>query len=478
MTDTPPKTFISYSWSSPDHELWVVDLATTLMESGVDVVLDKWDLREGEEASAFMERMVTDPSVTRVVIISDKAYAEKSDQRKGGAGTEAQIISKRIFDDADPGKFVVACRELNDDGKHIVPAYYTSRIFIDFTDDTRRSDSVEQLIRWLYDKPAYKKPALGKAPHYIADDKNSVQLPTGAAARRANDAIVNARPFAYGATNEYFNIFADSLEAFRLPAEADLLCDIVTERLDDMVPYRNEMLDVVKNICIYTDDQRYGELLHGFFEKVLQYYYPPVGVSRWNEAELDIFRYFGWEAFLHVASQIFHSRRADLFQALTYSPYVCDRAPHFSRQSIDVYDIFNRQFKLFQYRNQKKGIRRYEPEADLIKERADMSPNTFDQIMEVDFLLYLRGRLTGAMWHPRTLVYSSSRWAQPFPSFVRSQSKREFEKLKVFLGISDKSALDEFMSFVAKGNGWVPRWDFDRLDPSLLANHEKLCTSP
>jgi SEFIR domain len=45
-----PKTFISYSWTSKDHERWVLDLATALRDNGVDVILDKWDLREGHDA--------------------------------------------------------------------------------------------------------------------------------------------------------------------------------------------------------------------------------------------------------------------------------------------------------------------------------------------------------------------------------------------------------------------------------------------
>ena len=35
-----PKLFISYSWSNATHEKWVIDLASELMESGVDVILD------------------------------------------------------------------------------------------------------------------------------------------------------------------------------------------------------------------------------------------------------------------------------------------------------------------------------------------------------------------------------------------------------------------------------------------------------
>jgi TIR domain len=62
---TPPCLFISYSWSSQDHEIWVVNLATQLRESGIDVILDKWELKEGHDSVAFMEKMVTDPTIQK-----------------------------------------------------------------------------------------------------------------------------------------------------------------------------------------------------------------------------------------------------------------------------------------------------------------------------------------------------------------------------------------------------------------------------
>ena len=65
MSEENPKLFISYSWSSPEHQTWVVSLATELRESGVDVILDKWDLKEGHDAFAFMEKMVTDPEIKK-----------------------------------------------------------------------------------------------------------------------------------------------------------------------------------------------------------------------------------------------------------------------------------------------------------------------------------------------------------------------------------------------------------------------------
>ncbi|MFD1882192.1 TIR domain-containing protein [Paracoccus pacificus] len=233
MPDKAPRAFISYSWSSPEHEEWVLGLACDLVESGVDIVLDKWDLREGGEASAFMERMVTDTSVDKVIIVSDRAYVEKSNLRAGGAGTEAQIISSEIFAKRDEGKFVVCVRENDENGKPLVPAYYTSRIFVDFTDDSRRTERFEQLLRWLFDKPFHKKPELGTAPHYITNDQDAVRMPTGAASRRAVDALTNSKSFAKGAAQEYLEKFTAELERFRPPERLDPAGDELMNYLDD-----------------------------------------------------------------------------------------------------------------------------------------------------------------------------------------------------------------------------------------------------
>ena len=52
-----PKAFISYSWTSPEHEKWVLQLAKELEESGIHVIIDKWDLGEGADKYEFMEKL-------------------------------------------------------------------------------------------------------------------------------------------------------------------------------------------------------------------------------------------------------------------------------------------------------------------------------------------------------------------------------------------------------------------------------------
>lgn len=116
MDAAVPKVFVSYSWSSDEHTAWVADLGERLMSDGIDVVLDQWSLEDGHDVNVFMEKMVSDPSIKRVVIISDAVYASKADGRKGGVGTETQIISKEVYDSVDQNKFVPVLKERDEQG--------------------------------------------------------------------------------------------------------------------------------------------------------------------------------------------------------------------------------------------------------------------------------------------------------------------------------------------------------------------------
>lgn len=166
-----PKLFISYSWSNHDHEQLVLQIATELTQSGVDVILDKWELKEGHDAYAFMEKMVTNPEINKVAIISDRTYAEKADERSGGVGTETQIISREVYEQQEQDKFVVVVTERDENGKAHLPTYYKSRIYIDLSEPDRYADNFEKLLRWIYNKPLYVKPEVGKKPSFLEENE-------------------------------------------------------------------------------------------------------------------------------------------------------------------------------------------------------------------------------------------------------------------------------------------------------------------
>ena len=129
------RVFISYSWTTENHEQWVVALGQRLVNDGVDVVLDKWDLKEGHDKYAFMERMVHSSDIDKVLIILDNKYSEKADGRSGGVGTETAIISPKVYQSTTQEKFIPIIAELNDEGKPPLPVYLSGKVYIDLSSD-------------------------------------------------------------------------------------------------------------------------------------------------------------------------------------------------------------------------------------------------------------------------------------------------------------------------------------------------------
>lgn len=92
-----PKVFISYAWGTKDYQMKVLAFATSLKSDGIDVVIDKWSVEAGNDMNSFMEKSVSDPSITNVLILLDENYVVKADGRQGGVGTETQIISQEVY---------------------------------------------------------------------------------------------------------------------------------------------------------------------------------------------------------------------------------------------------------------------------------------------------------------------------------------------------------------------------------------------
>lgn len=154
-----PKVFISYSWTKSDL---VLQVANRLMSHGVEVVLDKWDLKEGQDKYVFMEQCVNNSDITKVLIFCDKTYTEKANNRTGGVGDETVIISSEVYGKVTQEKFIPIITERDEEGKEYVPAYIKARIYIDFSNSDIFEEEYEKLVRNIYNKPLYRKPKLGK----------------------------------------------------------------------------------------------------------------------------------------------------------------------------------------------------------------------------------------------------------------------------------------------------------------------------
>ena len=105
------------------------------------------------------------------MLICDKTYKEKADTRSGGVGSETLIISDEIYTNIEQEKFIPIIIEKDEENKPFLPTYIKTRFYIDFTDPEKYETSYEELLRNIYNKPAYSKPKLGKRPDWLDEDK-------------------------------------------------------------------------------------------------------------------------------------------------------------------------------------------------------------------------------------------------------------------------------------------------------------------
>ena len=154
-----PKVFISYSWTSEAYKDRVLKLAERLVNDGVDVIFDRWDLRPGQDMYAFMEQSIRDAE--KVLILCEEGYAQKADNRTGGVGTETQIITPDVYGKHRQEKFIPIVMEI----PKAVPSYLKSRYALYITKD--EETEYRTLCRTIFGVSERKKPSLGKRPMWL-----------------------------------------------------------------------------------------------------------------------------------------------------------------------------------------------------------------------------------------------------------------------------------------------------------------------
>lgn len=475
---SPPRLFISYSWSSQEHELWVVDLAKQLRESGIDVILDKWELKEGHDSIAFMEKMVTDPTIHKVAVISDRKYAEKADGRISGVGTETQIISREVYEKQDQNKFVAVLPERDEEGKPYLPTYYKGRIYIDLSAPENYAAEFERLVRWVFDKPLHVKPEIGKAPAFL-EEEPAKSLGTSVPFRRALDALKNGRPFVEGAVDEYLTTFAENLERFRITLDDSKDADEqVADSIEDFTPYKNEFVQVMLAIAQYSASDDMQKKLHRFFEQLLPYLDRPENMNSHGSWDFDNFKFIVHELYLHAIAILIRYERFSFADRLLATPYYVSSNANRGRDATTTFAEFRDFIESFRARDKK--LRRLSSRADLLKQRAESSGFDFKWLLQADFVLYLRATLNDdyyVRWWPETLVYATHSYG-PMEIFARSRSASYFREVSKVLGGISADDLKAHVTKLQADRQELPNWQFERIAPGVLTGIDKLASLP
>lgn len=445
---TPSKIFISYSWKPTLNKQKVIQLAERLSSDFVHVILDDWDLKEGHDKYQFMEQMVNDPDVKRVLLICNKDYADKANSKKGGVGIESLIVSDEIYSKALQTKFVPVIFEYDAEGKPCVPTFVKSRIFIDLSTDITYEENYEQLLRNIFDKPNSKRPPLGTMPAFLQSD-DPIYLPTAHKVATIKNALINEKKNTPLYIQEYLDTFVNSLSSFSIE-EKDLnpsnFDDIIVKKIDDMKVLRDDFinfLEVYLSNSIIIDQEK----LHSFFEKLLNYSNNideyEYSSTTFEYLKSDSLKFFYYELFLTFSAIMIEKERFDELAYILQTPFLIVK-----KRSGEILQTNFSEFRKYvtslnEDRNKKLRLNRVSVTADIIKQRASQKYN-FEILIDADVLLYYISLLfpvdqssSSDYWFPETSCHHFHK----LKTLSKTVSERYFNKVKVLFGVQTKSEL-------------------------------------
>jgi hypothetical protein len=442
-TTENPKVFISYSWTSVDHEQFVMDLATSLRNHGIDAILDKWDLKPGQDKYVFMESMVVDNEVLKVLVFCDRKYQEKANNRAGGVGTESQIISQELYGRVKQTKFIPIVCEYDDDGRPCLPVFMKGLIYIDVSSEERYGEGLDQLLRLIYEQPFYQKPKLGGAPAFVSGGGTNYVMELGAAVR----AIQDGRPNRQGLETLFLKGVLTELNKLYVTPDGNDYDEGVYQAISSTKGLRDQVVEYVDAVAAFSNDDPSAI---GPFIKLMEgcgaHFGPPETAGTYYPGWVDFYKFFALEAFLIQTAALLRHERWRSLRRLIDATYIV-RGSQREMTSARFVAFDEHLVSLEEHRNQRLKLSRASVSSDLLKERCSAEKTSFAELMEADVFLALKSLVVGrtnsygwiSYWAPRTSIYAS--YGNKHPVFLRASDETTRYGIHTAIGVSTGAEL-------------------------------------
>jgi hypothetical protein len=434
--------FISYSWTTPKHEQWVVNLAERLMADGVNVTFDKWNLKEGHDKYSFMEKMVQSTEIDKVLMILDKKYVEKANQREGGVGTEAQIISPEIYKNVAQEKFIPIVAEKDKEGNAYIPTFLEGRLYIDLSLQDIFEENYEKLLRNIYGKPQYSKPKLGTAPSYLFEE--AIPHMKTNSILRSFDNQVSKNPNTINSIlkdflDEFYNSLKDYTINFQSNNDAYEIGKKIYDNLNQYRLLRDDFIRFIEKL-LKSEIGFDVDTIIKFLEKLPLYKYPMEDRrSSWPSYEYDNFKFIIHELFLYLIAIGLKTEKYKFVEELLYSSYFFHNKYNYNGQPQGFNVLYRHVGTFDNYYKNAFSQNFYSPMADFIVKRIPEN-YTKDVIVEADLLCHYVATMNGQQWFPLTYIYKTREYSGLFDRMV---SKRHFEKVKFLFDVNTISELQD-----------------------------------
>lgn len=458
----PRRVFISYAWTldDPDFKPAVIELADELRQNGIDAILDETHLRPGYDANAFMEQNAT--GADKVLCLCNREYAEKADARKGGAGTEAQVLSPQVFTQIKQERIIPVLFG-TDDGNAYRPTFLSHLIYVDLRLPQRRYDNFEELMRVIFDQPRHVPRELGSVPSFVTEEV-VITAPTTTKVRQLEHAAQLGKPAITLnlLTQDVVGVFKE--EVAKISGGQVLLDQASIQReARSFMPILGDYAKFVNVVVGDLSVVERREALEDFLEFTVSGVYE-------NEARYVIAHYL----FLHYVAKLIRANAWETIRDLLARSYVMDR---YGQRTTHPFTIFNAEVRHLE------DYAARGPLADLLHEFARAAGLNDAELLEAVLFLMFRAIVhrsadNNEYWYPYELQCSPA--TIPTVLFVRAESRNFLEKLLVAL---DVESIDDLKGDEVKREieGWQGTFRNSRaryIPPLYLFNFDKLGTRP
>ncbi|WP_160920840.1 SEFIR domain-containing protein [Guptibacillus hwajinpoensis] len=434
------KTFISYAWSNPEHEQWVMKLAERLTHNGVDVVLDKWDSVEGQDLNAFMLQCVNHPSITKVLVICDEVYSKKANEYQGGVGTETVIISDKVFKDVEQTKFVPIVAERDQNGNAYLPTYLNGKKYIDMSTEQNYEDGYEKLIRNLFGKPEFVKPEKGKAPSYLLRDEKKSTLQSQIALNRFKHDIERRPRNVAIYFNDFAEVFRQDFKTYALSVNTPKeLEEKIFSQFHDMIELRNIYLKFLESYIRETDEVD-SDLILELFESLYPLIETTFSDTHFN-TQFEHMNLFVTEIVIYTIAVLYKNKKYKAIKNIIANQYlVVDRFNQEFNGNISLFRAYPELIENLPLPS--TGQKYISNSGQLIIERANYDTYSTQDIIESEFLMFflssVKATNTYFEWYPLTSPYVGR---ERIEFMSKLKSKRFFENIKELFDVTTREEM-------------------------------------
>lgn len=436
--------FISYSWTSEKHSTWVRNLAERLINDSVEVRLDQWDLKPGDDKYKFMESMVEDKSIDKVLIICDANYKEKADKRDKGVGVETQIITPDIYSKSYQQKFIPIVVEVGDDFDSFIPNYLKSRIGIDMSSEDKYEEGYEQLLRLIYDKPQYNRPPKGNPPYFLFQDKNT-NFKTANINKQLKHFLLNKPNQSEYIMNQFVEELINSLEQFKITYEEfkQPYDQQIYDNIEKMVEIRNDYINFLLLLCKLKKDFDI-EIIIKLFEEIYKYTQNQDS-GTYIELQFDHYKFFVNEIFLYTVAILIEEQMFEHLNELLSTKYFVKSGYEYIVNGV-LFNKFNFYIpSLDEYRKKRLNSNKISLSTQILIDRSKINGKNYrDKIIDADLLLfYIADIKFKQRWFPSTYIYKDD--YKKIDLLKKIVRKKYFEKIKVLFNVDTPKEMKELV---------------------------------